>query len=64
MKKRELTRFRILFALKMAPVEGRNVRSMFLTSCLTVIFEFKLPVLLFPYYTVCLRTKFNVQNSV
>ena len=31
-----------LFTLKMAPVEGRNVRSMFLTSCLAVIFEIKL----------------------
>ena len=28
-----------LFALKMAPVEDRNVRSMFLTSCLAVIFR-------------------------
>ena len=26
----------------MAPVEGRNVRSMFLTSCLAVIFGLKL----------------------
>ena len=33
-----------LFALKMAPVEGRNVRSMVLTSCLAVIFGFKLLV--------------------
>ena len=28
----------------MAPVEGRNVRSMFLTSCLAVIFGLKLLV--------------------
>ena len=27
--------------LKMAPVEGRNVRSMFLTSCLAVVFGLK-----------------------
>ena len=33
-----------LFALKMAPVEGRNVRSMLLTSCLTVIFGSKFSV--------------------
>ena len=26
----------------MAPVEGRNVRSMFLTSCLAVIFGLKI----------------------
>ena len=30
--------------LKMAPVEGRNVGSMFLTSCLAVIFGLKLLV--------------------
>ena len=28
-----------LFALKMAPVKGQNVRSVVLTSCLAVIFE-------------------------
>ena len=28
----------------MAPVEGRNVRSMFITSCLAVIFGLKLLV--------------------
>ena len=33
-----------LFALKMAPVEGRNVCSMFLTSCLAVIFGLTLVV--------------------
>ena len=33
-----------LFALKMKPVEGRNVCGMFLASCLTVIFELKLLV--------------------
>ena len=30
--------------LKMASVEGQNVRSMFLTSCLAVIFGLKLLV--------------------
>ena len=30
-----------LFVLKMAPAEGRKVRSMFLTSCLAVIFGLK-----------------------
>ena len=39
-----------LFALKMVPVEGRNVGSMFLTSCLAVAFGLKL--LVFPNYTV------------
>ena len=33
-----------LFALKIAPVEGRNVCSMLLTRCLAVIFGFKLLV--------------------
>ena len=33
-----------LFALKMAPVEGQNKRSMFLTSSLAVIFGLKILV--------------------
>ena len=34
--------FCILFTLKTAPVDGRNVRSMFSTSCLVAIFGLKI----------------------
>ena len=50
-----------IFALKMAPVEGRNICSMFITNCLAVIFGLKL--LVFPNYIMCLKYSYSQSCS-
>ena len=49
----------------MAPVEGRNVRSMFITSCLAVIFGLKLFVLIsdFAYMSRAVDIKITENES-